>query len=83
MPTSPWTEAETIEAPELPSRQASKQRNDEFDDLEELPVEVPKIPQLVDVGRFFFGRHTAYCICCFKTPKVDILDLFVTIFLMP
>ena len=39
MPTSPWTEAETIEAPELPSRQASKQRNDEFDDLEELPVE--------------------------------------------
>lgn len=39
MPTSPWTEAETIEAPELPSRQASKQRNDEFDDLEELPLE--------------------------------------------
>lgn len=40
MPTSPWTEeAETIEAPELPSRQASKQRNDELDDLEELPLE--------------------------------------------
>ena len=42
MPTSSWTEeAETIEAPELPSRQASKQRNDELDDLEELPLEVP------------------------------------------
>ena len=66
MPTSPWTEAETIEAPELPSRQASKQRNDEFDDLEELPLEVPKIwekkPGRSKVGRFFFGRHTEFVV---------------------